>query len=48
MDWHDRQDEPAFSQADLLDQDFILRIGQHDRVPGVDVTSQDRGFRKWG
>jgi hypothetical protein len=48
MDWHDRQNEPASSRPDLLDQDFIPRIGQHDHIPGVDVASQDQGFHKRG
>jgi hypothetical protein len=44
IDWRYRQDEPALSQADLLDQNRAARMWQDDHVSGVDVTSQDYGL----
>ena len=32
------------SQADLLDENRVPGIGQHDHITGGDVTSQDYGL----
>ena len=44
IDWHHGKDEPALSQADLLDENRVPGIGQHDYVASGDVTSQDYGL----
>lgn len=36
----------ALSQADLLDENRVPGIGQHDHVAGGDVTSQDYGLHR--
>jgi hypothetical protein len=41
-----RQDEPALSQADLLDQNRVPGIWQYYHVSSVDVTGQDYGFHR--
>src|SRR6516162_5967713 len=40
-DWRDGEDEPALAEADLLDQDRVAGVGQHDDITRIDVTSQD-------
>ena len=43
---HHRHDEPASSEADLLDQDRVPGTGQHYHVSGSDVTSHDDGLHR--
>jgi hypothetical protein len=44
IDWRYRKDEPALSQADLLDENRVPGIWQYDHVSILDVTSQDYGL----
>ena len=46
IDWRYGKEEPAPSQADLLDQNRVPGIGEHDYVPGIDVTGQDYGLHR--
>ena len=46
IDWHHGKDEPALSQADLLDENRVPGIGQHDHVASGDVTGQDYGLHR--
>jgi hypothetical protein len=39
--WRDGEDESALPEADLLDQNRVAGIGQHDDITGLDVTNQD-------
>jgi hypothetical protein len=40
------RNEPALSQAHLLDENRVTGIEQHDHVSGIDVTSQDYGLHR--
>jgi len=39
--WRHGEDEPALTQADRFDQQFITGAGKHDYVTGVEITRQD-------
>jgi hypothetical protein len=41
VDGRHREDEPALSEADRLDQDGTAGPGQDDHVAGVDIASKD-------